>query len=301
MNPLTILKIIRVHIVIGGVLAFSLGALLAILDGGIINPLNLVIGYCVVFFGDLSTHFSNDYFDFELDKHLKIKKLFSSKKILVDKPKLCPISMKISLALLIISNVLGATMVLFFGAPIEFFIITFLANILGWVYSAPPIRLSSKSLGELTIALATGFIIPSIGYLSVKNQLDSFFVYLSIPFIVYGFFLSLNLEAPDIQNDKKGQKTTFAVRIGPTNIYYVILAAASLVPLAFFGLIGQTIFNTIDLMVVFVLSLIPLTATILGYFSYFKKNNLNQFCSLNIISLFLFIILLNVYFLLLLI
>ncbi|MFZ7137208.1 MAG: prenyltransferase [archaeon] len=241
MTLLAILRVIRVHIVAGGVFAFTLGALLAILNGGTPNFLHLALGYGVVFFGDLSTHFSNDYFDVESDKQIKTKKLFSNKKILVEKPALSPLVKKTSLMLLLMSNVLAAVMVLFFGAPTEFFVISFVANFLGWIYSAPPIRLSSRSLGELTIALATGFIIPSIGYLSVKNQLDSLFVYLSVPFVLYGFFLSINLEAPDIKNDKKAQKTTLGVRIGPKNVFYIIVATAFLASLSLFVLKGQTI------------------------------------------------------------
>ncbi|WNZ28496.1 MAG: prenyltransferase [Candidatus Bathyarchaeota archaeon] len=300
MNSLIVLRVIRVHIVAGGVLAFSLGALLAILTGGIVNLLHLALGYSVVFLGDLSTHFSNDYFDVELDRHQKNQKLFSNKKILVNHPNLSPLAKKISLILLMLSNVLAGIMVLFFGAPTELFIITFLANLLGWAYSAPPMRLSAKSLGELAIALATGFIIPSIGYLSVKGQLDLLFVFLSIPFMMYGFFLSLNLEIPDIKNDQKGQKTTFAVRIGPKNSFYVLTAITSLVTLTFFVLMEQLFTNVINLKVIFFLSLIPLTTTVLGFLATFKNKSVNQFCSLNIIALFLFIISLNAYFFLLL-
>ena len=258
MNPLTLLRVIRVHIVVGGVLAFTLGALLAVLTGGVVKPLHIALGYGVVFLGDLSTHFSNDYFDVELDRHQKIKKLFSTKKILVENPALSPVAKKTSLILLFTSNLFAAVMVIFFEVTIEFFIITLVANLLGWIYSAPPVRLSSKSLGELAIALATGFIIPSIGYLSVKNQVDSLFVFLSIPFMLYGFFLSLNLEAPDIQNDKKGEKTTFAVRIGPKNSFYAIATTASLVTIVLFVLMGQIFTSIIDLKIVFIISLIPL-------------------------------------------
>ncbi len=296
MTSLAILHIIRVHIVAGGVLAFSLGALLAILNGGNPNPLHLALGYCVVFLGDLSTHFSNDYFDVESDKQLTTKKLFSNKKILVKNPKLSSLIKKIALTLLGMSNVLAALIVVFFGAPTEFFVISFFANLLGLIYSAPPIRLSSNSFGELAIALATGFIIPSIGYLSVKNQLNPLFLYLAIPFMLYGFFLSLNLEAPDIKNDEKGQKSTLAVRVGPKNIFYIIMTNAALVSSVFFVLLWSIPSDIIDMQVVFFLSLLPLAATITGFLFFFKDKNLHHFSSLNIVSIFLFIISLNVYF-----
>ena len=294
MNHLIFFKVIRVHIVVGGVLAFFLGALLAVAEGGVFNPLTFVLGYGVVFLGDLSTHYSNDYFDVELDRHLKTKKVFSNQKILVKNPQLGPAIKKISLTLLLLSNALAATMVIFFGTPIEFLLITLAANLLGWAYSAPPFRLCSKSLGELAIAVATGLIIPSIGYLSVKGQLGSFFVYLFIPFMMYGFFLSLNLEAPDIENDKKGKKITLAVRTGSKNIFFIILTIAFLVT-TYFCIMEQTFTNNIHLKTIFLISLIPSTAALAGFLTTFKKKNLNRFCTINIGSLFLFIILLNIH------
>ena len=295
MNRLSILQIIRVHIVAGGVLAFSLGVLLAIVDGGILNPIHVVLGYSVVLLGDLSTHYSNDYFDVDLDRQSKTKKFFSSKKTLVKKPQLRPLTKNISLTLLALSIIMSALVVLFFGAPIEFFVITLAANLLGWAYSAPPLRLSSKGLGELAIATATGFIIPSIGYLSVKNQFSPLFISLSIPFMMYGFFLSLNLEAPDIENDQNGKKRTLAVRTGKRNVFFIVLAVPFLATLTFFGIMLQTVPNIIDLRVVFLISFMPLVAGLVGFVTSFQKKDLNRFCTLNIFSLFLFITLLNMY------
>ena len=52
----------------------------------------------------------------------------------------------------------------FLDAPIELFIIMFFANLIGWFYSAPPVRLISRGLGELAVAWVTGFVIPGVGY-----------------------------------------------------------------------------------------------------------------------------------------
>jgi len=68
-----VLKIIRKHIVLGGILAFTLGALLAAANGGIFDPWRSALFYAIVFFGDLSTHYSNDYYDTEITSMLKRK------------------------------------------------------------------------------------------------------------------------------------------------------------------------------------------------------------------------------------
>ena len=81
------LQIIRIHIVVGGMLAFTVGALLGLANGGVFNPVHFVICYATVFFGDLSTHFSNDYFDVKQDKTRHKKSLFSNHKVLTDNPR----------------------------------------------------------------------------------------------------------------------------------------------------------------------------------------------------------------------
>ena len=164
MNILNILKIIRIHIVVGGFLAFSLGALLAIAGGGSFEPNRFVLGYIVVFLADLSTHYGNDYFDVEIDKHIEQKKFFTGSRILVNNPNLRQLSKSISLSLLLFSNFLAILLVVFLNFPIAFFIIILGASLVGWFYSAPPIRLISRGFGEVAVALVTGFAIPGMGY-----------------------------------------------------------------------------------------------------------------------------------------
>ena len=85
-----IFRIMRMHIVLGGVLAFTLGAVLAFVNSGVFNPLRIILFYAVVLLGDLSTHFGNDYFDVKSDQYIERKKFFAGKNILVNNPSLRP-------------------------------------------------------------------------------------------------------------------------------------------------------------------------------------------------------------------
>jgi len=297
MNILNILKIIRIHIVVGGFLAFSLGALLAITGGGSFEPTRFVLGYVVVFLADLSTHFGNDYFDVEIDKNSEQKKIFSGSRILVNHPNLRQLSKSISLSLLLFSNVLAVLLIVFLNFPIMFFIIILCASLVGWYYSAPPIRLISKGLGEVAVALVTGFAIPGMGYLAISSQFDSLFVYFAIPFIMYGFSLSLSLHAPDIEVDRKGGKTNLAVRLGQRHIIFLISIVVFLATLAFLVYSWQNAFS-IDLSVVFLFSIIPLATGLFGIVGVFQKKKLNYFSAFNVAALFVFNMLMIIYLLL---
>ena len=290
-NATKILKIIRIHIVAGGVLAFSLGALLAIVGGGSFDLTRVVLGYVVVLLGDLSSHYSNDYFDVEVDKYIEQKKFFAGNTILVSNPNLRSLSKFISVALLVSSNLLAVGLVLFLGAPIEFFIVILGASLVGWFYSAPPLRLTSKGFGEVAVACVTGFAIPGLGYLAVRGQFDPLFVYFAVPFLMYGLILSLSLEAPDAEIDRKGGKRNLAVRKGAPSVFSLILALAALATLTFFAYSWLGTSAVLDISVVALFSIAPLTAALVGFAGVLQKRSVNRFSALNIASLFFFNIL----------
>jgi len=290
-----ILRIIRVHIVVGGVLAFSLGALLAIAGGGSFDLARVVLGYTVVLLGDLSSHYSNDYFDVEVDKYIEQKKFFAGSTILVSNPNLRSLSRYISISLLAFSNILAVVIVLFLGAPIEFFVVILAASLVGWFYSAPPLRLTSRGLGEVAVGCVTGFAIPALGYLAVRGQFDPLFVYFAVPFVMYGFMLSLSLEAPDVEVDRKGGKRNFAVRKGERSVFFLILALAVSATLTFFVCGWLVTSAVVDLGVVVLFSIAPLTAGLLGFVGVFQKREVKHFSALNVASLFAFNMLMIAY------
>ncbi len=292
-----ILRIARLYIVAGGALAFSIGALLAILEGGSLDVFRVILGYLVVFFGDLSTHYSNDYFDVEVDKNVKQRTFFASSGVLVDHPKMRTVAKHVSISFAIISIVLACITILFFEVPKEFFIVALVANLLGWIYSAPPLRLNSRGLGEITIAFVTGFIIPSAGFLVVKGCLDPLFFFFSAPFTMYGLILSLSLEAPDIETDRKGEKWNIAVRKGERFIFSIIFTLSFLATSTFLIYDWIIKYTIIDLKIVMFFSLMPLLTGLYGFLKVTDNRiDVKVPCFLNIVSLFLFNIFMNGYF-----
>lgn len=294
MNTPKILKIIRLHIVIGGFLAFLVGALLALAGNATLVFSKFILGYIVVFLADLSTHFGNDYFDVEVDKHVISKKSFSGSNILVYNPDLRILSKSISIVLLLGSNFLAIMSVFFVGLSIEFFMIILGASLIGWFYSAPPIRLVSRGLGEFAVAFVTGFAIPSLGYLSIKGQLDLMLIVLTIPFMMYGLALSLSLHIPDIEFDKKGYKKNLTVRLGQRKIIFLILTLMILATLAF-GIISFLNISTINFTIFALFSIVPLITAVIGFVEFSRNKEVNYISTLNIIALFFFNILVIVF------
>ena len=280
---------------VGGLLAFTLGALIGIANGGAFNPLYFVLFYATVFFGDLSTHFSNDYFDVQQDKLSERKKFFSGNKILTSNPNMLPRTQKLSIALLSISLGLAALAVIFKIAPIELMLVMAGANFLGWFYSAPPLRLVSRGLGEVAIALAVGFAIPAIGYLSANGHLDSWYGFFFLPFVIYALMLALSLEAPDIDVDKLGKKKTFGMAFGVRGVFGLNLALSSAAFAMFFFYALEVKAASISFGFAGAFATVPLAAAILGLIGIQKGKSTQKLSEISVSSLIAFNILMISY------
>jgi 1,4-dihydroxy-2-naphthoate polyprenyltransferase len=288
------LKMIRLHIVTGGLLAFTAGALLGYANGGVFNPAYFAVCYATVFFGDLSTHFSNDYFDVKQDKARHKKSLFSHNNVLTDNPEMLPSARKIAVALLATSLLISAFAVIFNFAPLSLLLIMVGANFLGWFYSSPPLRLVSRGLGEVAIALAVGFAIPSAGYLSSKGALDSWYGIFTVPFILYALMVALSLEAPDVEDDRLGDKKTLGVTKGVRAVFTVAFCLALAAFLMFLFSTLQAA-SPVNLSVITGFSSIPLLAGLLGLLQIHKGKNAHILSAINVVSLFTINLLIVVY------
>lgn len=299
---INVLKMIRLHIVAGGLLAFSLGTLLAVLGGAAFSPVRSALGYLIISIADLSTHYSNDYFDSSMGSYAEGGKTFGGSRILFKHPELRPLARSIAIALMLLSLILAIIFVLLYGAPSELLVIAIGANLLGWFYSALPLRLSARGLGEIAIALGTGLLIPGTGYIVTKGRFDPLFLLLAMPFTIYGFTLSLSLEVPDMEDDIRVGKNNLVVRKGRGFTFSVIGMLSFLATFAFLiyakGVAPTAI---IDFRVVAMISCIPLAVGLIGFLRRPEnRNGINRLSAAYIAALFLFNVLMNMYLIILL-
>jgi 1,4-dihydroxy-2-naphthoate octaprenyltransferase len=276
----SLLRVIRLPILLGGALGYGLGALLGLADGGVFNPILLSISYSVVALGDLSTHFSNDYFDVELDRSAP-KKIFGGSNLLVSRTDLLLPALGVAKILSLFSLALaGLAMVL--GVSPLIVPLAFAANILGWLYSLPPFRLAYHGLGETAIAVGTGFGVPAAGYLTVRGSLDAGFMLCSVALVLYGFVLGLSLELPDTEADRVGGKMNLVVRFGWRNclrLALLLCLASTLILALFRGTIMA------------VASVVPLTTVFFGNFLATENRSRQDIVATAcILSLFIFLI-----------
>jgi len=280
-------------------LVFLLGTLFAVISGATFDVYRFIFGYAIVFTAVLAVSYSNNYFDASTDKYSTQTAFSGGSKILVEHPELLRLAKWIAIGLFVLSIILGFLFMVVFSYPITFPILVILSNILGWVYTAPPIKLVYRGLGELSTMIAAGFIIPGMGCFVVIGKIDASFVVLAIPFLMYGFAFSINFEIPDINADLRGNKKTLIVRKGQRfgfilTVLLLFLATLSFLVIAQLRLIP----GVINFWLITLLSLIPLGFTI---WSLMKHDTDQTFAiklvTRNVSSMFFLIILINGYFL----
>lgn len=292
-----IIKLGRFQFIFGGFLYFCLGAFFAVLLNAEFELNKFLLGYTIFFMAHLSMHYSNDYFDMEADKYGKTSQFAGGSGILIENPELKNFSKWFSITLITVSLILAAVFVTLFSYSAWFFLFVAFGNFLAWFYTAPPIRLSYNGLGELA-TISIGFLMPAMGYLTLIGTINMPFVIFSIPLLFYQLLFINAVQIPDMEGDKLGGKITWIVKKGRIFGFKTILVAGSLATFSFIVLSITHLYPAIiNFKVIAFLSIIPLAFAIL---SYLKKSEdritATKLVNQNLSSLILFLVVVNCYF-----
>ncbi len=255
-----LLRLARPRFLIASLVLFILAAFWAVLQGADLSFPRMVFAYLTVATAQLAVSFSNDYFDLEVDR-LGTPSLFSGGSgVLIAHPEWRKPALIIALALTFISIALGVTFILAYAVPIWFLTLVLLSNAVGWCYSAPPLKLAYRGFGEILTAFTFGFLVPAVGFLSLKPSTTGSNLILALPLMFYSLAIILIVEIPDMETDRLGNKHTWVVRLGRPTIFITIgllffLASISLFLIAFLS--APTRYP--DFRLFSILSLIPLS------------------------------------------
>lgn len=301
----TIVKIIRLgrlRFVAAGFLLYTAGALLAAISIAKLDMLKYLLGYSILFTAQLSVSYSNDYFDFEADKLNKPRVFSGGSGILQENPGLRNFSRWFSVSLMVLSVLLSFIFVRIFSFSLIFVLFVMTVNLLGWFYSAPPVKFSYRGLGEVIILTIIGFVLPGSGYFMIKESIDRpFYIFMAI-FEIYGLYFILNVQIPDIEADILAKKKTVASYLG-SKFSFVLTGFLALIGTSY--LLAIPIFNalpsTINFRLIGLVSMVPLITGFMGCVLQTKfRRQVFIFTNLNVLSLAVLLSFVDCYFLFLL-
>ena len=209
-----ILKLGRFQFLAGGLLLYFFGVLLALLNDSPFYIEKIIFGYAIMAPAHMALSYSNNYFDIDVDKYNKQTIISGGCKVLLKNPELKTFCKYFAILLMIISVILSIIYV--FVYSFSFFLILFIifGNLLGWFYSAPPLKLAYRGLGEISNMITMAFLMPGLGYWIVNETFDMLFLVFSIPFLIYGLIFIISVEVPDMQGDRKSKKNNLVSKIG---------------------------------------------------------------------------------------
>jgi 1,4-dihydroxy-2-naphthoate octaprenyltransferase len=203
----------RPQFLVGGFVLYGLGGALAVAGGAAFDPWRYAWGQLVVTATQLMTHYANDYFDLEADRANRTPTRWSGGSRILPDGALAPVvalrasrvlSVVAAGAAVVTARRVGAGPLLLSAAMIG----------LAWGYSAPPLRLCARGLGELTTALVVTLLVPLFGYDVQAGALAApIFLAAALPCALQ-FAMLLAIEFPDAAGDGAVGKRTLVVRLG---------------------------------------------------------------------------------------
>ncbi len=209
-----LLKLARPQFLIAGILLYGFGALWAVLLGAPLDLTRLLLGYLIMAPAHLSVSFSNDYFDTEVDSYGTPTPFTGGSGILVRYPELRPTAKRIAIGLILCSLALGVLFMTRYPMPAWFLGLVIAGGLAGWFYSAPPLSLAYRGLGEITNAVVGGVLVPALAYVAMTETLTRDAFRFAVPVMLWGLAFIVAVEIPDVEADRLGGKRTFVARQG---------------------------------------------------------------------------------------
>jgi 1,4-dihydroxy-2-naphthoate polyprenyltransferase len=240
---LAFIKLGRPKFLVGGFVLFGLGTALAVKGGAVFDLGRFFWGQLLVTATQLMTHYANDYFDLAADRANRTPTAFSGgSRVLVGQALSPGVALGAARVLALVAA--GAAFALGRRVGVEVLFMAIVTIGLAWSYSAPPLRLCARGLGELTTALVVTLLVPLLGYfLQARRLAAPIFLAAALPCALQ-FAMLLAIEFPDAAGDAATGKRTLVVKLGASSSarLYALVTIAAFGALPFFvrgGLPGR--------------------------------------------------------------
>lgn len=247
------LTLFRLGATARGVLPFLLGAVIAWSQGNPISLAVLVLSSLAVIFIMLMTFLINEYYDYEADLiNKEFHRLSGGSRVLP--MGLIPRQQSLIAAYVCLSIATIIGLLLYFYYKTGPFTIPLgaVGIFIGFFYTARPLRLAYRGVGEVMIWFSCGWLATFTGYYLQTGHFDTVTTLAALPGATSVFLLILINEIPDINSDRLVGKRNLAVRLGKEKaaILYsivLILCYLNIIAIVFFGVPPITAFLSIIL------------------------------------------------------
>lgn len=203
---------------------YALGASIACSQGAAPNFLVLAWGLVGVSAIQLLTHFVNEFYDADRDALVTNRTPLSGGSGTLAAGKL---SRGVALTGAAVCGLVGVVVTLSIGwlptssdpsagitfAP-EIALVYAVAWIIGYGYSAPPLRLMTRGVGEGAAGFVVALLTPMAGCVVASGRLSASVIWLGLPLLAMSTAFMITVELPDFDVDRLTGKRNWVVRLG---------------------------------------------------------------------------------------
>jgi 1,4-dihydroxy-2-naphthoate octaprenyltransferase len=295
-NIFKIVKLARLPIAIPLLPCYVIGVLFAMVNGEALLIENVIWGFMILFLNSTAAAYANDYYDYEGDKYNEQFGFSGGSGVLLEHPELRLFAKWGAVFLFVLSLLLTVVFIWLAALPIWTIGYIAIGVFFFWFYTAPPIKLCYRGLGEPPHLLA-GIMLPGWGYLVVAGTLDLILLIFAIPIGIFFLTVILNFEIPDKEADIHGGKKNLIVKKGRRFSFKFVMVLYLLSTIYFtFLALSNWLADRINFWVIAFISLIPLVVTI--YSSLHApddKSKATPYAIINAVSSFLYLSLSTLY------
>lgn len=195
--------------------AYTVGALGATALGATWDPLLFWFGYAVLFFAEAATVFTNEWFDFESDRRNAHFGPFNGGSRVLVNGELSFGELRVGIVACLMVALACAGLLLDRAASLPLVTVLGATLVLGLGYTAPPLKLAWRGLGELDVGLTHSLVVILFGHLLQGGAWSDPFPWLvSAPLFVAVLPAIILSGVPDLAADREAGKATLVLRLG---------------------------------------------------------------------------------------
>jgi 1,4-dihydroxy-2-naphthoate octaprenyltransferase len=275
---------------------------LAVVSGATFALDRFLLGSAIMLAALLSVNYGNEYSDVDVDRYNKPTAISGGSGILQENPELRRFAKWFAIFMMGLSVAFAAVFTVLFSFPVFFILFVVFGNVASWFYAAPPLKLSYRGLGEIVTVILVGLMTPGMGYFILKTGFDMAFAVFALPCALYALAFIINVEMPDLEGDRIGNKKTLIVLKG-RRFGFALIAFSLSVATTYFLMIAATnlLSSLIDFRLIALFSSAPLVTGFLGLARRPEdRDSATRLASGNVAAISVFLLIVDLYFVILL-
>lgn len=209
------LRLSRPLFLLGGIVLYALGAMVARYEGYPLDPGVYLIGQLFVTGLQLMTHYLNEYWDVESDRYNLSRTPFSGGSGVLPEGSIArETAFAAAMVCLAVASANAITLIFQDHVSPAAWAVMALGFLGAFFYSSPPLRLARTGYGELTTSIVVAGLVPAFAHLLQTGHASWLILLATAPLVLLHYTMLLAFEFPDFLSDEAAGKKTLLVRIG---------------------------------------------------------------------------------------